>query len=571
MPRGTVGTGLSLGAILAASVAIWTSAAADVPDETFTALGLSRNASPKQLYDALVARYNDPAQGAGKGKFGDLWEPIPISRYLNPRSFYQPPADVDVTTDRAGCVECHEQVTPGWVHAWKGSVHANLSTIRSLPPNDPRAYKLELLQQVEDNLRSMGMLGEREQLAEVGCIDCHVGIGAKTADHAKDLRMPDAAVCGTCHLQEFAEHESQRDTLNWPHNQWPAGRPSHALDYLANVETAIWVGMEEREIAEGCTMCHTNQNKCDNCHTRHAFRAAEARRPEACSICHNGVDHNEYENFLLSKHGNLYQALGEEWDWEVPLAQAAAEGGQRAPTCAFCHFEYNGNFGHNLVRKVRWAFNPTPAIADNLDHPWFTARKEAWIGTCSNCHSPRFARAAFDLMDNAIKSGLKVEQEAKHVVEALYQEGLLRGQKTNRPAPPAPETDSAGGFFQLFWAKGNNATAVEAEYVRMWENDLIKLYKGVAHVNPGGWTYSEGWAPLLLRYNRIKDADAELRQWANLEKRVAELEARRQGGLFELDPKVQKASAGGLGGAMILAGIALLWSWRRRRQALSMC
>nr|AAB27479.1 hydroxylamine oxidoreductase, HAO=63 kda octa-heme subunit {c-type heme peptide VII chain a} [Nitrosomonas europaea, Peptide Partial, 21 aa] [Nitrosomonas europaea] len=21
----------------------------------------------------------------------------------------------------------------------------------------------------------------------------------------------------------------------------------------------------------GCTMCHTNQNKCDNCHTRHEF------------------------------------------------------------------------------------------------------------------------------------------------------------------------------------------------------------------------------------------------------------------------------------------------------------
>ena len=28
----------------------------------------------------------------------------------------------------------------------------------------------------------------------------------------KDLRMPTADVCGTCHLQEFAERESERDT-----------------------------------------------------------------------------------------------------------------------------------------------------------------------------------------------------------------------------------------------------------------------------------------------------------------------------------------------------------------------
>ena len=32
-------------------------AQADIPDETFTALGLTRDATPKQLYDALVERY----------------------------------------------------------------------------------------------------------------------------------------------------------------------------------------------------------------------------------------------------------------------------------------------------------------------------------------------------------------------------------------------------------------------------------------------------------------------------------------------------------------------------------
>ena len=81
---------------------------------------------------------------------------------------------------------------------------------------------------------------------------------------------------------------------------------------------------------------------------------------------------------MMSKHGAIYQTLGDEWDWNVPLKDAIAKGGQTAPTCAFCHMENEGKFGHNLVRKVRWGFNPQQAIADNLDHPWFKDRQEAW-------------------------------------------------------------------------------------------------------------------------------------------------------------------------------------------------
>ena len=65
--------------------------------------------------------------------------------------------------------------------------------------------------------------------------------------------MPTADVCGNCHLQEFAERESERDTITWPKDQWPKGRPSHALDYRANVEVEVYAGMSQREIADGCT------------------------------------------------------------------------------------------------------------------------------------------------------------------------------------------------------------------------------------------------------------------------------------------------------------------------------
>lgn len=540
----------------------------DIPKETYKALGLNQEAAtPKQLYDKLVERYTDPKHGAGKGKFADKWEPLSIDQYFNPLSFYKPPTTETRTATGQECVTCHEDVdeTPGAVAAWRKSTHSNLTELRNLPPDDPRYYKKALLEEAEKNLRSLGKLDKHEQLNQVTCIDCHVGIGAKKGKHDKDLRMPDASVCGQCHLKQFAERESERDTMDWPQDQWPDGRPSHALGYQANVELATWAAIEEREIASGCTMCHINAPKCDTCHSRHQFSAAEARKPEACATCHNGVDHNEYEQFLLSKHGTVYQAHGDGWDWEQPLEKAIEKGGQTGPTCALCHMEYKGKFGHNVVRKVRWAFNPTPAIADNLNHKWFKEREEAWIDTCDTCHSPKFAKSYFEIIDGSIKQGIAKEQEAKAVLTKLYDDGLLPGQKTNRPKPPAPIEDAPGGFFQLFWAKGNNPTTIERDHAQMWEHDLIKLYKGVTHGSPGGYTYTEGWSPLIGDYARIMDEDTKLRDMAALKKRVADLEAGSKQSMFKLDTFEKKASISGLGGGLLLAGSLAMVGVRRRR------
>lgn len=561
--RGLIG--IAVLALTALTLLAPGNARAEIPQALYDNLGLDRDVDPRTLYEALVERYYDPDQGYGKGQYAEFWEPIPFSRYLNPSLFYEPPQTLQMTATRQQCVDCHSGISPGWVHSWEDSAHADLDEIRQLPDVDPRAYKKATLAEVERNLRSLGKLGENQPLREVGCIDCHVGIGASRGDHAKDLHLPDAATCGACHLQQFAERESERDTLDWPHDQWPKGRPSHALDWHANVETAIWAAMSQREVAEGCTMCHTNQNSCTNCHSRHEFSLVQARKPEACSVCHNGVDHNEFENYLLSKHGILYRTLGDGVDWSLPVAESMAQG-QSFPTCQSCHMEYHGKFSHNMVQKVRWAFNPTPPIADNLDHPWFEERREAWLVTCSNCHSRRFADSYLELMDEGIRQGLAVEQDAKQVIEQLHADGLLTGQQTNRPAPPAPEQDAPGGFFQLFWAEGNNPTAVEREYAEMWEQDLIKHYKGLAHVNPGGWTYTDGWSQLLKRSARINDADTRLREMAALKAEVADLKVSRQQTRHHLDTPMRQASFGLLGFILLGLGIVTLMA---RREAKS--
>ena len=69
----------------------------------------------------------------------------------------------------------------------------------------------------------MGRLKAGEGLKEVGCIDCHMGVGKDHGQHKTDLKMPDAAACGQCHVQQFAERESERDTFTWPQGQWKPG------------------------------------------------------------------------------------------------------------------------------------------------------------------------------------------------------------------------------------------------------------------------------------------------------------------------------------------------------------
>lgn len=491
-----------------------------VPDEQLKALNLSRSAQPKELYDALAARYK---QNLNKGKLAKWWEPVPMDQYLAPSLFYKPP-DVNVESTREQCVQCHQSVTHGWVKSWEKSAHANLDQLRKLPASDSRAYKKAIVSEVEQNLRSQGLLADAKQLKEVGCIDCHMGVGKAGGNHVRDLRMPSRADCGTCHIKQFAEAESERDTQIWPQKQWAPGHPSHAVDYTANVETATWAALQQREVATGCTMCHYNQAKCDGCHTRHEFSTVEARKPEACSTCHNGVDHNEYEQFLLSKHGTAYQAHGDKWDWNAQLSEAYTKGGQTAPTCQTCHMEFNGKYSHNVTRKVRWGFLPFKSIVDNIEHSWFKERKQAWTATCAQCHSPRFGTTYLDMVDSGIKEGVKLVEESRQVVQKLYDDKLLVGQKTNRPALPEPEKDEAGAFASFFFSKGNTATVVDRTFAEMWEQHIARYMKGLQHVNPGGWTYSHGWSDLIKDQTIINEQDTLLREKAQMEQRLKKIE-----------------------------------------------
>jgi hydroxylamine dehydrogenase len=172
-------------------------------------------------------------------------------------------------------------------------------------------------------------------------------------------------------------------------------------------------------------------------------------------------------------------------------------------------------------------------------------------------------------MDKGTLHLLAKYQEVNAIVKGLYDDKLLTGQTTNRPDPPPPMKAGYSQFFQLYWSKNNNPSSLELKVLEMGENDLPKGHVGLAHVNPGGWTYTEGWGPLNRAYVEIMDENSKLRHEMDLQERIAKLEKKRTGllgGLLDADSTEDKISLGGLGGGMLLAGTIALAGWRRREK-----
>jgi len=222
-------------------------------------------------------------------------------------------------------------------------------------------------------------------------------------------------------------------------------------------------------------------------------------------------------------------------------------------------------FTHNVVRKVRWANYPfVPGIRENIKTAWADKRLDAWVKTCTQCHSESFARAYLEYMDNGTYSGLDKYDEAHEIVHKQYEDGLLTGQKTNRPEPPKPVPEGFEQFFQIYWSKGNNPAAIELKLFEMAEDHLVQLHVALAHQH-WGFTYTVGWAAMNRAYVEINDEDTKLKEKLALQERVAKLEQSKTS-LLDFDGTDGKITLGSLGGGMLLTGTLALAGWSRRKK-----
>ena len=194
---------------------------------------------------------------------------------------------------------------------------------------------------------------------------------------------------------ETSYHPTSRLVLTLSHpkafqGHRQSGQGSHANAYHLEL---IELGCQTEKPAEetaACLGCHAIENRCDGCHTRHRFFTSEARKPNSCAVCHSGPEQYEYEMYMQSYHGMIFQGEGQTWDWTKPLN---AEN-YVVQTCAYCHMPEGD---HNVIStSTVYTFMGTSLVDRGADK--YRATRDAWIAVCKDCHSPRFAKDHLEAM-----------------------------------------------------------------------------------------------------------------------------------------------------------------------------
>jgi hypothetical protein len=368
--------------------------------------------------------------------------------------------------------------------------------------------------------------------AGVACANCHIPVKAaasilNASTVCEDKRVRRAVSprnCAGCHPEQFEQFSSGKHAVAWVAM---TAMPTTAMQPHALIE-----GMK------GCGGCHRiglDEGKCDSCHTRHLFTAAEARRPEACMTCHMGFDHPQWEMYSTSKHGAIYAVEGARWDWRLDLADwfkdpdRASPSRPRAPVCATCHMPG----GDHSVRTA-WGFlalrlpekdpewmayrqkiliglgvltpegKPTARLdvvkvgkVARLTAEEWQAERDRMIRVCTNCHAEAFAQQNLEAADSIIKDSDKLVAEAIEIVEGLYKDGIIERPKDRPPVPDLLR------FYEVKYP-------IEQKLYTMFLEHRMRSFQGAFHMNPD-YQHWYGWAEMKRDLAEIREEAAQLR------------------------------------------------------------
>ena len=387
------------------------------------------------------------------------------------------------------CIECHKMETPGIFADWAASRHA---------------------------------------AANISCLDCHRAESfdpdaSKSHDKyydepdnpwgTKEYKTPVAALvspkdCSRCHPDEA--------------KQYSRSKHANTLEIMWKIDPWLNKGMNsDIERATGCFVCHGTVIKpddqgrmdpmvwpnvgvgrynpdgslgsCTSCHTRHRFSVMEARKPEACGQCHLGPDHPQIEIFMESKHGDIYTAFGDTYNWEAAPGTWTPGVDYRAPTCAGCHMSGTGPVltSHDVTERLSWELQ-APLTVRPQDFKPFPARNDWRIerdkmkAVCNQCHGKSWTDGHYVKLDRVVAEyNEDYFAPAKKMLDELYARGILSKEK----------------FFD---------ENLEVEFYELWHHEGRRARMGAAMMAPD-YAWWHGFYECKHRYNRyMQEANEHL-------------------------------------------------------------
>jgi hypothetical protein len=201
---------------------------------------------------------------------------------------------------------------------------------------------------------------------------------------------------------------------------------------------------------------------CTSCHARHAFSIEDARKPYTCAQCHGEPDVPAWPVYKVSKHGNIFSAHQQEWDfsgvpWEVGDDFTA-------PTCATCHIslvttpgdagevvtERTHDFGARLYTRIFGLIysHAQPQSGDTsiiknadglplpvtfqgelaeeflIDDAEQAARLDSMKTICKSCHSTGWTNQHFEKFEHTVAATDQMALAATTLMAQAWEQGI---------------------------------------------------------------------------------------------------------------------------------------------------
>ncbi len=371
------------------------------------------------------------------------------------------------------CLSCHDTVTPGIIKQWKESKHSKVGVkcyvCHKAKEGDPSGYDHNGFQitavpspryceschpkEVAENSRSKHAWGAFMGPLKPYYIKAKkMGLDPTSQETARKLNpeemakraltplFPDSGILARIGLLNDKSYNHNNVNLGCIecHGSFIIAEPGGKLKGWPNAG----VGRINPDGSLG---------SCTYCHPRHTFSVAEARKPESCGQCHLGPDHPQYEIYEESKHGNIYAASGEEWNWDAPPGQWGPED-IVAPTCATCHMSGFGGVvetTHDVGERLYWELQPKKSVPqwkgpDEVDMVLkripdpekAKAGREKMKKVCYVCHSRQWADNYFVEFDKVVEDYNKLWEYTDNLLKQAYKEGLI---SKDNPLDETPE------------------------------------------------------------------------------------------------------------------------------------
>jgi hypothetical protein len=409
-------------------------------------------------------------------------------------------AEMPVSEKSEACIECHSMISPGITASWKKSRMSRVTPAQAM--KNPKQQRRVSFEKLPEGLANR----------VVGCAECHTMNPAShkdTFDH-NDYQVHTVVTprdCATCHpveegqyaknimsqayanLQENPVYRDLADQTNGVHGFRDMKTTFKKPDALTDADSCLSchgtvvsvTGTETRDTDEGemdfpvlsgwpnLGVGRINpdgsKGSCSACHNRHRFSIEMARKPHTCSQCHKGPDVPVYKVYSVSKHGNIYSAMGHSKEWDFDAVPWAVGRDFTAPTCATCHVSLvtsdEGDIiaerTHQMNDRLSWRIfgliyaHPHPSSPDTtvirnkmglplpteltgepasqflIDKKEQGKRRGAMKKICMGCHSSGWVEGHFDRYENTIQTTNASTLTATEIMLKAWEEGVAKG------------------------------------------------------------------------------------------------------------------------------------------------